>query len=216
MGSLNLNIKRETSRETLKTQQCPTSSLHTLTFVHEQSLAVSYLPMQVLSMKIRDFPLPGTTWHPGLPSNLTLHGEVVAQSMACARFLAREFNLAGRNSMEMAQVDEIVDVIQDLLNTWYSLYHAKDSEGQKKFLEANIPTSMSQIEKKLVSRGGQFMVGNAFSWADLHLFFYVTDMKLMSGKDVDASFPKIKNLVERVGDIPNIKTWVKNRPPAAL
>ena len=157
---------------------------------------------------------PNTPW--GQVPLLEWDGEVVAQSMACARFLAREFNLAGRNSMEMAQVDEIVDVIQDLLNTWYSLYHAKDSAGQKKFLETNIPTSMSQIEKKLVSRGGQFMVGNAFSWADLHLFFYVTDMKLMSGKDVDASFPKIKNLVERVGNIPNIKTWVKNRPPAAL
>merc|ERR1711963_290456 len=141
---------------------------------------------------------PNTPW--GQVPLLEWDGEVVAQSMACARFLAREFNLAGRNSMEMAQVDEIVDVIQDLLNTWYSLYHAKDSEGQKKF----------------VSRGGQFMVGNAFSWADLHLFFYVTDMKLMSGKDIDASFPKIKNLVERVGNIPNIKTWVKNRPPAAL
>merc|ERR1712215_602924 len=187
MGSLNLNIKRETPRETLKTQQCQTSSLPTLTFVHEQSLADSYLPMQVLSMKIRDFLLRGTTWHPGLPSNPTLPGDRCHSWNGMERWL---LNLAGRNSMEMAQVDEIVDVIQDLLNTWYSLYHAKDSEGQKKFLETNIPTSMSQIEKKLVSRGGQFMVGNTFSWADLHLFFYVTDMKLMSGKDVDASFPK--------------------------
>merc|ERR1712236_172939 len=70
MGSLNLNIKRETFCET-----CQTSSLHTLTFVLEQSLAVFYLPMQVPSMKIRDFLLPGTTWHPGLPSNLTLPGD---------------------------------------------------------------------------------------------------------------------------------------------
>merc|ERR1711915_680552 len=70
MGSLNLNIKRETSCET-----CQTSSLPTLTFVHEQSLVDSYLPMQVLSMKIRDFLLPGMTWHPGLPSNLALPGD---------------------------------------------------------------------------------------------------------------------------------------------
>merc|ERR1712113_883650 len=136
--------------------------------------------------------------------------------MACARFLAREFNLAGRNSMEMAQVDEIVDVIQDLLNTWYSLYHAKDSEGQKKFLETNIPTSMSQIEKKLVSRGGQFFVGNAFSWADLHVFFYVTDMKLMSGKDVDTATPLVKALVEKVGNMPNIKAYVEARTNTIL
>ena len=32
------------------------------------------------------------------------------------RFLAREFGIAGRSSLEMAQVDEIVDVIQDAIN----------------------------------------------------------------------------------------------------
>merc|ERR1712154_286038 len=129
---------------------------------------------------------------------------------------SREFNLAGRTSMEMAQVDEIIDVIQDLLNAWYSLYHAKDSAGQEKFLETNIPTTMGQLEKKLESRGGQFMVGNAFSWADLHLFFYVTDMKLMANKAVDTNYPKIANLVQRVGSIPNIKAWVESRPSSVL
>merc|ERR1711909_89515 len=67
---------------------------------------------------------PNTPW--GQVPLLAWDGEVIAQSMACARFLAREYNLAGRTSMEMAQVDEIIDVIQDLLNAWYSLYHAKD------------------------------------------------------------------------------------------
>merc|ERR1712168_55826 len=71
--------------------------------------------------------LPGTTWLPAPWDNmapwttlkpntpwgqvplLAWDGEVIAQSMACARFLAREYNLAGRTSMEMAQVDEIID-----------------------------------------------------------------------------------------------------------
>ena len=157
---------------------------------------------------------PQTPW--GQVPLLSWDGEVIAQSMSCARFLAREFNLAGRTSMEMAQVDEIIDVIQDLLNAWYSLYHAKDTAGQKKFLETNIPTGMGQLEKKLESRGGQFMVGNAFSWADLHLFFYVTDMKLMAAKAVDANFPKIQNLVDRAGSIPNVKAWVDSRPASVL
>merc|ERR1719308_803454 len=134
---------------------------------------------------------PNTPW--GQVPLLAWDGEVIAQSMACARFLAREYNLAGRTSMEMAQVDEIIDVIQDLLNAWYSLYHAKDTAGQQKFL-----------------------VGNAFSWADLHLFFYVTDMKLMANKNVDQNFPRIANLVQRVGSIPNIKAWVESRPASVL
>jgi glutathione S-transferase len=157
---------------------------------------------------------PKTPW--GQVPLLSWDGEVIAQSMACARFLAREFGLAGRTSMEMAQVDEIIDVIQDLLNAWYSLYHAKDTAGQQKYLETNVTTGMGQLEKKLESRGGQFMVGNAFSWADLHIFFYVTDMQLIANKEVDAAFPKIKNLVQRVGSIPNVKAWVESRPASVL
>ena len=35
--------------------------------------------------------------------------------MAICRFLAREAGIAGRNSLESAMVDEIVDVIQDTI-----------------------------------------------------------------------------------------------------
>ena len=33
----------------------------------------------------------------------------------------------------------------------------------------------TQLEKRLVERGGQFMVGNNFTWADLHLFFFCSE-----------------------------------------
>ena len=46
---------------------------------------------------------------------LTWNGERLCQSMTICRFLAREMGIAGRNSLEMAQVDEIVDVIQDAI-----------------------------------------------------------------------------------------------------
>merc|ERR1712142_1295209 len=35
------------------------------------------------------------------------------------------------------------------------------------------PAALSFLEKRLTERGGQFMVGNSFSWADLHLFFFL-------------------------------------------
>ena len=72
-----------------------------------------------------------------------------------------------------------------------------------------VPTALGQLETKLTSRGGQFFVGNNFSWADLHTFMYVSDLP---DKSVLKSFPKIGNLVERVGNIPNIKNWVETRP----
>ena len=37
------------------------------------------------------------------------------------RFLARECGLAGKSSLEMAQVDEVVDVVQDALTAVVSI-----------------------------------------------------------------------------------------------
>merc|ERR1711942_357268 len=139
--------------------------------------------------------------------------QVICQSMACARFIAREVGLAGNNNMESAQVDEIIDVIQDLINAGVKLFFAKDEAGLKKHAEVTVPTALGQLETKLTSRGGQFFVGNNFSWADLHTFMYVSDLP---DKSVLKSFPKIANLVERVGNIPNIKKWVETRPVTAM
>ena len=41
----------------------------------------------------------------------------MTQSIAIARFLAREFNLAGNNNVETAQADMYVDCLSDLLNS---------------------------------------------------------------------------------------------------
>merc|ERR1712018_73359 len=123
---------------------------------------------------------PASTWGTLKPTTpfgqlplLQWGDEVICQSMACARFIAREVGLAGNNNMESAQVDEIIDVIQDLINAGVKLFFAKDEAGMKKHAEVTVPTALGQLEAKLTSRGGQFFVGNNFSWADLHTFMYV-------------------------------------------
>ena len=133
--------------------------------------------------------------------------------MACARFIAREVGLAGNSNMESAQVDEIIDVIQDLINAFVKMYFAKDEAGMKKHGEVTIPTALGQLEKKLTSRGGQYFVGNNFTWADLHTFMYISDLP---DKSVLKRFPKLANLVERVANIPNIKKWVETRPVTSM
>ena len=46
---------------------------------------------------------------------MIITGRIWSSSWFACRFLAREFGIAGRNSLEMAQVDEIVDAIQDAI-----------------------------------------------------------------------------------------------------
>merc|ERR1740124_996227 len=163
---------------------------------------------------------PATTWPTLKPTTpfgqlpiLRWDDEELCQSMACARFIAREVGLAGNSNMESAQVDEIIDVIQDLINAGVKLFFAKDEAGMKNHGEVTVPIALGQLEKKLASRGGQYFVGNNFSWADLHTFMYVSDLPNKSTLD---GFSKLANLVERVSNIPNIKKWVETRPVTTM
>ena len=144
---------------------------------------------------------------------LNWDGVEICQSMAAARFIAREVGLAGNSSLEQAQVDEVVDVIQDLINAWVKLYFAKDEAGLKNFADVTAPAALGQLEKKLTARGGQYFVGNNLTWADLHVYMYASESV---DKAVLAKFPKLANLVERVGNVPNIKAWVESRPKTDL
>merc|ERR1712226_433977 len=141
-----------------------------------------------------------TTPYGSLPL-LEWDGVCIAQSMAIARFLAREVGLAGRNSLEAAQVDEIVDAVNDIALAGAKAFFSKDEAEMKKYATEILPAGLANIEKRLESRGGQFFVGNSLSWADIRLFDFCFQLPDPSALE---NFPRIKNLTGRVGKIPNI------------
>jgi hypothetical protein len=74
--------------------------------------------------------------------------------------------------MEADQVDEIVYGSQDalsfeceaMLDDWDS---AKENPIMEKYRKEVVPAIPGEIESRLTMRGGQFLVGNMFSLADL-------------------------------------------------
>ena len=52
---------------------------------------------------------------------LEVDGVNICQSMAISRYLANEFGLAGNSSLVKAQIDEVVDVINDVQNAMVSI-----------------------------------------------------------------------------------------------
>ena len=72
-----------------------------------------------------------------------------------------------------------------------------------------VPTVLANIEKRLTSRGGQFLVGNTLSWADIQTFFFCSEL---ADQEVLKTVPAVTNLVARIGNLPNIKAWVEARP----
>jgi len=125
---------------------------------------------------------------------LEYKGESLTQSMAIAKFLAREFDLAGSNALEAAKMDEIVDAINDLQNTMYQCHFEKDAtvkeEKLKKFMEETLPKGLTNLENILGKRGGNFFVGNKLSWTELH-FLQIMDVILDNNAEVLDPFPML-------------------------
>merc|ERR1711970_1003850 len=117
-------------------------------------LLLAYAGKQYEDNRITPFwedPAPWTALKPTTPWGtmplLEYDGVVIGQSMAVARFLAKEFDLAGKGNLEQAQADEIVDVLVDIINKGVSLHFAKDEEGMKKHAEVTVPAALANIER---------------------------------------------------------------------
>merc|ERR1712198_640729 len=162
-----------------------------------------------------DAPKPTTPY--GQCPLLEWDGEVIAQSMAITRFLAAQFGLKGRNNVESAQVDEIVDAIEDVIGVTIKTHFEEDPAAKAaKVAELNksaVLPMLQSVEKRLVSRGGQFLVGNNISLADIHLYFFCSEY---TAPPMLTATPKIADLVRRIGAIPNIQRWIRARPASKL
>ena len=60
---------------------------------------------------------------------LEVDGDTICQSMAIARYLASECGLAGSSSLVKAQVDEVVDVMNDLQDAMVTPLISVEVEG---------------------------------------------------------------------------------------
>ena len=113
---------------------------------------------------------------------LEIDGVTIGQSMAIARFLANEYGIAGSSNLVKAQVDEVVDVMNDLQDAmvrlsqnWgkiikilfplllqYGTFFEKDekvkAEKTKKVKEETIPNTL--VERKIFWYSGKYLIGN--------------------------------------------------------
>jgi len=148
---------------------------------------------------------------------LDIDGTKICQSNAIARYLAREFGFAGKDSVAMAQVDMVVDSIEDVIHKagpwWAAKTDEEKAEAAKKFIEEAMEPGFTKIEAMLEQNNGGngFFVGDELTFADL-TFVNIGGLILTLMKTDLSKFPKLVALVERVESIPKIAAWIKERP----
>jgi glutathione S-transferase len=104
---------------------------------------------------------------------LEYEGVKLPQSLAIARFLARQFNLAGRDNFEQAKVDAVVDTLCEGAYKFMSARWEPDEVKRKELWDAyftnDVPKLLQYLEilAKMYGEGGPYFVGNQLTWADL-------------------------------------------------
>lgn len=132
-----------------------------------------------------------------------------------ARYLARKFNLAGKNEIEAAEVEMYGDQISDLQNQFISGHWESDENRKKVLLEKlyteTVPHNLKIFNDRLGKSGSGFFVPSGMTWADLHLFNLLESFGDKRA-DVFNNYKNLKALDEKVRAHPNIAVYLARRP----
>ncbi|WAR25197.1 HPGDS-like protein [Mya arenaria] len=134
---------------------------------------------------------------------LEVDGEQLAQSNAIARYLAREFDMAGENSWEQALCDQTLELINDLIKELVA------AELQKNAGEVVFPKFLGIFESML-AKNGKYLVGSGLTVADLALYA-VFDTPLQNVPNMMDKTPKLKAHRAMIEAIPKINEYISKR-----
>jgi len=185
------------------------------------SFAASGIKYDDSRLEKADWPAlkPKTPWS-SLPV-LEVDGKQVGQSMAIARFVAKEGGLYGKNSYEAALIDSVVDVVTDLREKSFTLAFTPDGPAKeaalKDFKEKTLPSILPNLEALATANPAKsgFFVGDKISLADIHLFS-ISEMLLGKMPNLFASHPHLKQINDKVAANPKIAEYLKKRPQTAF
>lgn len=142
-------------------------------------------------------------------------GKVIVQSLAIERYLARKFNLTGKDEWDALQCDVAAETLGDLhmqaVQAFFEPDAAKKEEKKAAVISDQAPFYLSRFDDQVKKNGG-YLVNGQLTWADLHFVATLQVTCDMLGKDVVASHANLAAHREKILNLPNIKAWVAKRP----
>ncbi|XP_022105699.1 hematopoietic prostaglandin D synthase-like [Acanthaster planci] len=100
---------------------------------------------------------------------LEFDGIVLPEARAIANYVARETGLYGKSSQEQAQIDVVMEILQDLQHSYFAAYIQKNEEAKedltKSFFEKDSLKFLGWLEELLIKNNGGdgFFVGESVS-----------------------------------------------------
>ena len=148
---------------------------------------------------------------------LEVDGVKLPQSLSIARFVAKQFHLAGKDNLEQAKVDAVVDTIADenaeFVPIRWGSDETKKDEAIKNFFANDLQKHLTNLEilAKAYSNGGPFFVGNSLTWCDLLVYDILEGLLQIDGNILN-KYSWLQRNREEVAKQPKIAAYLKTRP----
>ncbi|RMC17446.1 hypothetical protein DUI87_06028 [Hirundo rustica rustica] len=140
-----------------------------------------------------------------------IDGMRMVQTRAILSYIAAKYNLYGKDLKERALIDMYVGGTDDLMGfiLMFPFLSAEDKEKQRAILVQKATSRYFPVYEKVLKEHGQdFLVGNNFSWADVHLLEAIL-MVEEKKSDVLSGFPQLQAFKARISSIPTIKKFLE-------
>nr|AAG44695.1 glutathione S-transferase Ia [Onchocerca volvulus] len=144
---------------------------------------------------------------------LNVSGNVLGESHAIELLLGGRFGLLGTNDWEEAKIMAVVLNIDELFQKLIPWTHEKNTTKKAELFrnlsESDVMPFLGRYEKFLKESTTGHIVGNKVSVADLTVF----NMLMTLDDEVKLEeYPQLASFVNKIGQMPGIKEWIKKRP----
>jgi len=139
---------------------------------------------------------------------LKYNGEMLSQSQAINRFLARELGFYGKSSWEAARIDEVCEGLIDFrLSFFFPLFRTPAEEKEKyieKYKNESLKKHLDNFEAIAQANGGKgFFIGNKFSLADVFAYNVLTETERLIPGALN-TYPGLKAIQQNIDRQPEV------------
>ncbi|KAE9548485.1 hypothetical protein FO519_008301 [Halicephalobus sp. NKZ332] len=150
---------------------------------------------------------------------LTVDGKEIEQSTAIWHYLARKFNLAGKDEIEEAQMNAVGEFFRDMMNSGlpYVLYlvwggrPGREEIMRQSHLLPALNSSLPKIVELLKKSKSGFFADSGLTWVDFLVADYMTSA-FKAAPEIEEKFPELKEHIKRVMGLPQLQEYLENRP----
>jgi len=147
-------------------------------------------------------------------------GKELTQSASISRYLAKKFGQVTGNEFLDYRVDQVIDIVNDGRLQWRLSIAEKDpkkkEEIKKNLVENVCPKVLKQLADIVSETDGDFIAGDKLTFGDFWLAHWLQLWTSTVTPTLLDDYPVLIRLKKAVEAIPEIKTWLEERPKTAF